>query len=1235
MRTVADTGLPGTVLALDQAGWWLLGIDGGRFQVLFARTREALVIQAAKSRASTWQPVAKGTHPAWLDCFDNASVGFWVLGGGVLPGDLEADMKWFADNRFTMCATGVDEGRLVAPGVLDTTVLDWYSAKAKQYGVPYRMLLGWAAATRPAFVRNIVPLPHIPTADGPSVLAPVFDRQHMAGEVAFEPVEATDAWVLDARRRIAERAAADPWFIGHHASPEMAGISTLALDRVAGLPETRRAWQAYLRDELKLDLRAASVRHTGRPDSYRSWNDVPVPVTRDFSGWDPQTAIDLRGTWEGHADRAKAGAAAGWFDEARAPRDWVPVDCNDAMLLLYARSWDADGNPPYWMRRTIDIPAERAKTPQFLHISRSWWHAGRGGMSAWLNGKPLEELTSRNPVAGDADLCFALGDAPVASANRIVIDTHGAPVPSYIFISPIGRQAFPGFPEPLNRRYFDAINFAPRLRRDGLENAMAATRAGDPYRPMKVMAPLETYDAVVDLFGRYGAYPHDTGQSGACWAPWTTSAIQARGGQHSSEPGNPGNTPDELRNFFAYYLMLGDDAVDMVFHNDLYRTKPELAAWIAGHRQLIGCIGKMERIRPTVAVLRSNRTTRLGIDMPYNIDLTRGELQACGRTGQLVDLPDVAAGVTDAFPVLFDAGTEVMTDADVDALERYVRGGGTFIALHCTGMHSPEKAFAWPISRLTGLRVKDNGSIGGKRIAFAQDQTLFPEARGRSVDGWGMMLDWMRRDVTGASVSLAAADAPVEAIATWQDGLGIAVGRRRLGKGQVITLGSTFWRDAKDIDRAFRTAPGKSAFLDQLLTAVGAERQSATVSADVWAEQWRSKNGLFDLYPVAYMRTEPKDAATGDVVVKRADAPSAVWEVSAAGWPATAAAYEDGRVVLRGIAAEPMVPRVFAAPRADIRFAPLHWLEVQARQWPVLPAPKPIAAPPIAVAADVVPLIDDWKATAAEPAAGWTEGPEASAGWATARLGTFAAMGHPEDAQVRAFRRVALPAGWQGQRIRLVFDAASWFWGINPCARLWAGGKPLAIRGFGPPDAQDPVLKSKPDNSFSVDVTDRVRDGALDLALAIDGRVDPDWRKRPSGITGAFYLQATAKPAAEQALDAWSTASDVNVLAPAAIGRRAKFAYLETRFTLPKAWPAQRLFISAPGEDLHLLVLNNAVVLVPASMDRLDISRLVRRDGENVLRWLPGGSIGGSPAFPNAEAMADRAVPGMVLGWWP
>ena len=42
LKIVPDSGLPGTVLKLQGAGIWLLGLDGAGFHELFAPTREAL-----------------------------------------------------------------------------------------------------------------------------------------------------------------------------------------------------------------------------------------------------------------------------------------------------------------------------------------------------------------------------------------------------------------------------------------------------------------------------------------------------------------------------------------------------------------------------------------------------------------------------------------------------------------------------------------------------------------------------------------------------------------------------------------------------------------------------------------------------------------------------------------------------------------------------------------------------------------------------------------------------------------------------------------------------------------------------------------------------------------------------------------------------------------------------------------------------------------------------------------
>ncbi|MEI8196406.1 MAG: hypothetical protein WCI73_10895, partial [Phycisphaerae bacterium] len=854
--------------------------------------------------------------------------------------------------------------------------------------------------------------------------------------------------------------------------------------------------------------------------------------------------------------------------------------------------------------------------------------------------KLLKDLTDYAPVMPDWDLCFALGENVLAGSNQIVLNTMGGAVPSYIFVSPNGRQVFPNMTEPLNRRFFDAQNFDAWLRATFLESAMAATRLGDPNRPMKVMAPGSHHDAFSDLYTRYGAYPHDTGQTGACWAPWTTSMNQAHGGQHSSEPGGPAGNVNDLRQMFCFYFMLANDAVDIVFHNDLYRTNPQLAAWISQHRQLLSCIGKGERVRPQIAVLRSNRTTRLGIQSPYNWDLTRGELQACGRTGQMVDLPEVASGLVDAYPVLFDDGTQVLTDEDVAALEGYVRRGGTFIAMHETGMHSPSRANAWPIERLTGLRVKQNAPIGGKQIRFSDTQNLLPTLRGRSIDGWGLMLDWTKTDVTGKALSLDIADSQVETIAAWQDNLGVAVGRRVLGKGQVITLGASFWRNARDLDKAFRGDASSRPYLDQLFTALGVARQSTTASSDVWAEAWRSKNGIFDLYPVAYMRSKPESPTTGDVILKRQAAPAAVWEVSQTASPALETSFKDGQLTLPAIAVEPMLPRLFAAPRADLRLAPLYWLEVQQRQWGALPKPKAVAAPPAAPAeAQVLPVIDDWRLTTAPPGEGWQDRAEVSAAWPTKRLGSFAAMGVPEDGMARAFRRVSMPAAWQGQSIRLVFDASNWFWGFNPQTRIWVGGRPLSIPDFAPANSADLVLRSQRSASFNMDVTDRVHDGNIDLAIGINGSFEAKiYHPRPSGVTGAFYLQAQTKPAAEKPLTSLSAATDYNVLTSVTVGKTAQFTYLETKFTLPPNWPAKRLFLRSPDASLNLLVVNNTVVLVPLAMDRIDISGLVQRDGTNTVRWLPlggSGGMGGWPALPRYDCTVTRVVPELHLAWWP
>ena len=190
--------------------------------------------------------------------------------------------------------------------------------------------------------------------------------------------------------------------------------------------------------------------------------------------------------------------------------------------------------------------------------------------------------------------------------------------------------------------------------------------------------------------------------------------------------------------------------------------------------------------------------------------------------------------------------------------------------------------------------------------------------------------------------------------------------------------------------------------------------------------------------------------------------------------------------------------------------------------------------------------------------------------------------------------------------MELVFDAEHWFWGILPHGQLLVNGKP-------PAGLRQPIV-GMATPGFTLDVTSAAAGGTLRLALEIDGTQQifptrPYRQSRPHGVTGMFYLRATPLPVRTEPLTDWYAASAFNRLRAVRTGDNVECIYLETQFSLPANWPAQRLFLSTP-HHLGFLVLNGYVVGTPGWMNRLDISGLVYRDGRpNVLRWVPASQV--------------------------
>jgi len=1198
-----NSSATGTRLSLAGAGFWALGLDGKNFHVVFSRSQEELDHVLKTANATEWQAIPREAYPKWLDVFDTSAMSFWFSGFGVLPTDIPGDLKWYADNKFTSVAVlGYTERRLVAPGMIDTSIMDWQTAVSNANKIPYKTMSDMADPVRPERLWNYTPLPYYKPADG-QLSSTLLAYQSMGSHAIFQPGAVTDGTMMDFRRRVAEHVKDDPYFSGYHIIQEMpAGDPNVmvSLAAVAGTPAIQEFWRTYLRDTLKYDLKDVGTKLYGDPKAFQNWSEVKIPSLTDFLvGKSP--IIDLRGIWQGRADRDKKAMQEKWIEDSSSDQ-WVPVDCQDKAIMIFNAQRGEPGD--YYLRRTFTVTPENAGA-KYFHLARTarGMHPKNGDV--WINGQKLDAISSGDRSCPDWDICYDASKALKPGENTIVMNAKGEPVASYAFLSDKGRWVYPSASETLNRRYFDMLGFGEWLALREIENRMIGVRAGDPDRPMKIMAPHQYIDSVLDLCAKYGAYPHDTGLAASTWAPFSYSRYTStRGLPNSVEEGSEPNNAADMQAFMTRYLMEGVDMVDNVAHRTRYSTdKPDIDAWIKENRELLRCIGKLDLVPPAIGILRNGRELLMGHGEMYSWDMGRGPLASIGRSFGYATLGDLKSGRINQFKVVLDCATAVLTEEEVAAIEAYVKQGGIFVAFHNTGMHTPEKAFSWPISKLTGLKVlNDNKPIAKAKIQFADQQGLWPKLRGQEVDGWGFVYDWQKQDRTGEPIAMAAENQDIEVVAKWKGGNidgRIAVAVRTLGKGKVITLGSTFYRSGKDENGRYveeSTLP----YLDELLTSLGVPRD--TIAGDLWSEQWHSKNGVFDVYPVAQMNPKAAPVVT-NVKLRRSSPISSVVELSALNHPVRDVTFSDGMITIPDVKMDAMQTRVFAAPRKDLEDAALHWLDIQQQYWgalaPISDAGRKMAT--VEPAKDVIPLIEGWQFSSGEKDSAWVKPGDTTINeWKTVKLGSFAAIGLPEDAIVQFRKEVELPKDWKGKRVTLYFDAEGWYWGIVMRGWFWINGEKAAIKQ---------PLQPLPEGSFSLELTpEQIASEKLLFALEVDGRVpenSTEKKSRPSGVTGTFFLRAAPQPVKVTELTQWSFAKELNQLTPTAVGQNVEGMYLETKFTLPSNWPASRVSLQSQG-SLGSLFINDQYIRTPGWMTELDISGLVKRDGENSVRWVPG-----------------------------
>jgi hypothetical protein len=227
--------------------------------------------------------------------------------------------------------------------------------------------------------------------------------------------------------------------------------------------------------------------------------------------------------------------------------------------------------------------------------------------------------------------------------------------------------------------------------------------------------------------------------------------------------------------------------------------------------------------------------------VPYCFDLGRGDLQSIGYSYVDMDEVGIADGLAKDYPVLWDTGSWLMSKETVAQIKAYVEAGGTFVALEETGRSTFTQRDTWPITDLTGFRVREIRPMTGT-MTILNDQPLFTKLAGKTIYNHGKSTDYMEVNYADKCVALDPIVPGTKAIARYEDG-SIAIGLRELGKGRVVILGSPCWRDSYDGDGMWWPGEGQSVFLEDLLHGLGLKPLAASDSHDIWKEHYVADNG--------------------------------------------------------------------------------------------------------------------------------------------------------------------------------------------------------------------------------------------------------------------------------------------------------------------------------------------------------------------------------------------------------
>ena len=1129
-KTVKQGNVNLIVHQQDGAGALIAARAGNRVIVLSAPDVAALLQSASKEpllkNADTKFAPAKA-YPIYLDFYDLRAFKFYT---GAMDSRLGLDTHWPFIKKFGLGGLTVQGPNTnfnnPAPGVIQWAPYDYEVREASKNGGMIMPSL-WLGGEVALWMHNDYPdsmMQPSPTAlEGAWGYGVGTTGAHFLSWGL--PQKQADATIGQVARQVVDRYKDSSAVGGWHLYAGSPGGEMAYHDRTTSIWDYSVAGQegfrSWLRDERKMSLAEVGKRWTGDANHFKNWSEVQVPDVRGFyGGLVGGDALRIADGWQWK--KADPNQKTQDLPDANAT-DWIPVAMPPSQEQVYL-PWGAA-----FYRVSFDASAwMQGKTgKKYLTVDTN--DISAEGTQVWMNGQLVGQFKPQNqpgPWSFDATEFLKTG------VNQLVMRVPSGRNPNAdgklygpVTLTTDEPKFYPYLGRELNAKWVDVREWQAYGMFHGHVLAAQAARAADANRPIILSATESALGNFNDeLATRFGMGLQFTGRE-AYYFPWATRTGIVAGYYGSGEPSNV-VSGEGLDRMIGWSLFDADSNVDMFQGIEQYIEQERESGWFTKHQSLLRLYGKYLPEQPKIVILHSAQTQLLGSHVPEYWDIGRGELANAHYDWGYATEREVRNGQIGGTPILFDSNSEFMDEATLSGIENFVRAGGTFVALQQSGRHSPLEPDTYPISRLTGFKVSKTAPNG--IIKFGADLPLFKGWENREFDG----REGIALDVAGVAPG-------ANVLAKWSDGSG-AFGVRTIGKGRVITLASSFWRDQGNTENEF---------LDKLFGELGVTRNASSSDAGIWTRKSITKNGLQD-WLIAY---NTGDARRADVSFRVDDKPAQVWDLLTK--TPVDFTYENGLVKVAGVDFANQQTRAFASKRAQgANGLPFWWAE-KVKYWQ---PSEGGAFAPAQTNTRTIPF-NQWKfATDADDKmaqeTAWMQTGYDDKSWETMQIGPW----NLQDEKLKDYRGTGLyraaftvPPAWKGRTMTLnfysyntpiVYDKGEFF--IN-------GQKVTDYSSHGG------------SQTLNYDVTPLLKEGKNVLSVRAKGG------KELSGVAGAIWLEP--ERAFDQTLD---LAGDWQAIGPDYLTRKTvripgepRAKYLEKTVEIPADWAGRETFIhvDVPG----------------------------------------------------------------------